>query len=767
MSKPTGVTDEQFAAFLDRKTVDVEQTRSSTLTKYTQLLIAAVITGIAVASFTAPTVVAASIAGERVIEWWESHPEEIRLDQALPQHTVLLDKDGVEFARFLSEDRVDVKREQISDTFVDALIASEDRDFYEHPGIAVDSIIRAALSNAAGNDRQGASTITQQYIQNLLISNARDETEQLVATGTSIPAKIQEARYALWVEKQLSKDEILTGYANAVYFGNGAYGVESAARTYFSTSASELTVPQSALLIALLKAPSAYDPVTNPDSALKRRNVVINSMVEFGSITAEEGEAAKATELGLAIGARVSGCGASAYPHFCALVQQELLTDEAFGTTDKDRQETLRRGGLTITTTLDRTAADIAQTAALTALGADNRVGTGIAVVEPGTGHIAAVAQNHGWSTTQIVYANSQFQPGSVMKPVALAASLAAGFDINTRFGSNGPYSPPGFDAPPGGINNSGKARPGTIDAASAVRQSINIYFIKMAERTGVQAIADAARDMGLTSLPKDWSGREISIAIGTYEVSPLEIATAYATFAAGGVHCDPTTIAAVTVTGTGAPAPAPEALCTQVISNGVAQQMNTILQGPFTRGGTLSAVGGIPGHTAGGKTGTTDGSGAVWTAGMTPQLATAVWVGDPRGGQAHPLVNVTAYGSTIGTAYGASIAGPIWRESMIGSHQNLPAVPFGATGQVGFPADGKQRVPNTVGLELDAAVRTLADAGFAITVDSSTGGDRRYGPGTVTAQSIPAGSAIPGEPTITLILSHGSDTDVDIDPDR
>lgn len=751
-------TDSELADFFDSGTVLVRNPRFRLL----GFLLGAIIAGVAVGVVAAPAAFAVSAGVDTAITAWEKLPEELPLDQPLPEHIILLDKDGQEFARFVTENRVSVEREQISESFVDALIGTEDRSFFDHNGIDFKGLTRATISNVAGGATQGASTITQQYVQNLLIANARDETEQMVASGTTIQAKIQEARYTIWVEDQLTKDEILTRYANAVYMGNLAYGVEAAARTYFNVSAAELNVQQSALLVAMLKAPSLYDPFVHPEAALDRRNLVIENMVVTESLSRADADVAKASELGLNRGTVSSGCGESAYPHFCSMVQEQILTDAAFGATDADRQEAFRRGGLTITTTLDRAATDAAQRSAVQALSPDNRVGTGIAVVEPGTGHVSAIAQNHDWARTQVVFATSRMQPGSVMKPIVLAAALDSGFDVNTRFPSNGPYTPSGGDAPSGGFSNFGGEQPGTIDAATATKRSINVYYIKVAEAVGVKRIAQVARSMGLEGIPTDLTGRELSIALGTYETSPLEIAGAYATLAAGGIHCDPTTVISIVDTDTGVIEPTPDTNCNQVISSSAASQMTDVLQGAFN-GGTLTGVGKLPGRVAGGKTGTTDDSAAVWTAGITPQFATAVWVGDPRGGQQYPLTNITAFGRHVSLGLGSSLAGPIWRNVMVGIHAGYPAVDFGAAGQVRFPSDTRQRVPNVVGMDIEAAITALTGAGLVATIDPVSAGDDRYQANAVTAQSLAAGTAIPADRTISLTLSPGSETDVDI----
>ena len=648
------------------------------------MIVISALIGAGFAALATPAVIAATSTTQKVTDLWADFPSELPIAAALPQHVVLLDKDGAEFARFYSENRIPVTFEQISPNFANALIATEDSRFYQHSGVDFAGIARALVKNLENDNRvEGASTITQQLVQNILISNARDDAEREVAKGDTYESKIREVKYAVNLEKTMTKQQILATYSNAVYFGNLAYGVEAASRVYFSTDAASLKVPQAALLVGVLQSPTRYDPYAQPEAAQQRRDQVIGRMVDEGYLTAEDAAAAVATPIQLQRGETPSGCATSAYAYYCALVRDELVSNVAFGATVEERQETLRRGGLTITTALDRGASDAATRAATEALGNANRVGSAVAVVVPGTGHIAAVAENRTWDQTQLVFAMSQFPPGSVMKPLTLVTALEQGLPISTKFTANGPYFSKVLDSPKKGYTNFGNAQLGSIDARSAIRQSVNIYFVKMIEKTTVLSVVDMARRLGITTintdanLPGAVGPRTGSFALGTSDVKPVEMANVYATFAAGGIKCNPIAIVSAvrTTTGEAVATPAPD--CHQEISPAIAAQMADALQGTFQGGGTLAGVGRLPGRETAGKTGTTDDSAANWTVGMTPQFATAVWVGDPLGGFQHPLTRVQAYGRNYYKPTGSSIAGRIWKAVMVDLHAGLPAVPF------------------------------------------------------------------------------------------
>ncbi|MCG2624829.1 penicillin-binding protein [Arthrobacter sp. I2-34] len=628
---------------------------------------------LAVGSIAAPTAVGLSAAGNTVLNLWDELPTDLPVDRPLAQHTVVLDKNGKEFARFYSENRVEVKQSQVSKAFQESLVATEDARFYEHHGVDPWGVTRALLHNLANEDIQGASTITQQLVQNILVNNARNGTEEMVGAGYTYNAKIREAKYALALEQKLSKGEILTRYMNTVYFGNGAYGVEAAAHAYFNTTAAKLNHVQSALLVGLLKGPVTYDPFAHPAAATERRNIVLTVLQRQGVLTPEQARAASAKPLGVKRGAMPSGCAGSTYPFYCELVREEILTNPAFGRTPAARRALLAQGGITLTTALDPQAAKAAQAAVEKALGNNNRVALGTAVVVPGTGHIAAIAQNREWGQgkgkTEVVYAKRGFQVGSSMKPIVLATALSQGIPPSTRLRANGPYRSAKIDNPRGGYVNYGNRNYGVINAYKAIRSSVNVYFVRLIERVGVINTAKMARRLGISSLPVDQlTGREASLALGAYEVSPLEMANAYAAFMSGGVVCTPVTVIKAVRTETKERLPVPKSGCHKAISRSVANTVASILREPFKPTGTLAQLGPPAGRDAGAKTGTTNDFAANWIVGGTPQLIAAVWLGDPRGGTRHPLTRVQAFGTTYYDLTGAEVAGPVWKATMEGA---------------------------------------------------------------------------------------------------
>jgi membrane peptidoglycan carboxypeptidase len=739
-----------------------------------RLMAISALAGVAVAGLAAPAVLPPAYAARQAVYAWEDLPSALPLDAELPQRSVLTDDKGKVFAVFYGQNRLPVTLAQVSPAAVDALLATEDDRFYEHGPIDLPGLARAVLRNGSSGSRQGGSGIAQQYVKNLLLTEARTSAEAATVTEATLARKLRELHYAVALEKSLTKDQILERYLNTVNFGDGAYGIGAAAQHYFGVPAKSLTVPQAALLIGILKSPTNYNPVNHPGPAQQRRDVVLARMRDSGRIDQAAYDAAVTSRVALRVTDPAQGCGASTYPFFCQWVVQILSSDKKFGATPEARADLLYRGGLTIRTTLDRGVMAAAQAAADAALTPTNRVAAGIAVVRPGTGEVLAIATNKRWGRdaakgqTQLVLpVLPAYQPGSNFKPFTLATALEQGFSLQTRFDTPDGYKPAGMNYPPGGFHNDNNRDNGVLNAYQATAASVNTWYVQLEERTGVLPVADMARRLGITSLPRTGkraiTTRDASLTLGAFEVSPLEMATAYATFASGGIGCSPIGITSV-VDRDRARLPVSTAGCHRVLTPYVAAAVTDVLRGVFGPGGTGAGLG-LGSRPAGGKTGTTNASAATWFSGFTPQFATSVWIGDPRGGQRYPLRNIVAYGRAIGTVYGRSVAGPIWNDLMTSVHRNLPIEGFPSpltTALTGLTPP----MPDVVGLSRDAAVTALLRAGYSVSIDSATAApDVTLPVGTVAMQAPAAGSPAAYATVVTLTLTAGSVTDVVVPP--
>jgi membrane peptidoglycan carboxypeptidase len=730
-----------------------------------------VVAGIVVAALLLPAVLPPTIAARQTVYAWEDLPTALPLDAELPQKSVLVDDTGKPYAVFYGQNRVPVTLAQVSPHAIDALLATEDDGFYQHGPIDLRGLARALVRNSSGT-RQGGSGLTQQYVKNLLLTEAKTTAQASYVTEATLSRKIRELRYAVVLEKTLTKDQILERYLNTVNFGDGAYGIGAAALHYFGVPASKLTIPQAATLIGILKSPTYYNPVDNPESSRVRRDVVLARMVGTHRITQDEYEKAVASKVVLKVTDPAQGCSASAYPFFCQYVVQLLTNDKTFGATAEARADLLYRGGLTIRTTLDRNVMAAAQRAADAALAPTNRVATGIAVVRPGTGEVAAIVTNRRWGRnakkgqTQLVLpVRAAYQPGSNFKPITLATALERGFDLQTRFDTPDGYIPTNMNYPKGGFHNDNNRNNGFLNAYQATAASVNTWYIQLEERYGVIPVADMAKRLGITSLPRSGpraiTRRDASLTLGSYEVSPLDMASVYATFASGGIACRPIAITSMTDRH-GAKLPVPSAQCHRAISEYVAASVTDVMRGVFGASGTGAGLA-IPGRPAAGKTGTTNSSAATWFSGFVPQFATSVWIGDPRGGQKYPLHDVVAYGQTFGTVYGRSIAGPIWQQLMTAITAKLPVRTFpspAATALAGLTPP----TPNVVGLPRDVAITALLRAGYKVRLSPTLAKpDAALGAGQVESQQPAPGSLVAYGSTVTLTLTDGSDLRVTI----
>ncbi len=615
----------------------------------------------------------------------------------LPQRTVVLAADGTNIATLYYQDRIEVPIAEISQVMQDAIIAIEDSRFYSHHGFDLRGTLRALVSNATSGNVQGGSTITQQYVKNILLGSAKSDQEIAAATERSYARKLQELRYSLAIEKQMTKKQILEGYLNIAYFGSGAYGVEAAARRYFSKTAARLTLAESSLLAGLVQQPYGYDPIRMPEAAIDRRQVVLNRMAELGYITDAQAEATGKQPLTNILNPTTNsnGCTSSIAPFFCDYVIKVVRSSPAFGETLAERDAILRKGGLTITTTLDINAQAGAQKAVNKYIPPKDKSNkaAAISMIRPGTGDVIAMAQNRLWGTTgrgKTTYNYNTdrgmggtigMQAGSTFKIFVLAAAIEMGFNAYEEIKAprettyTNFYNCEGTDLfPPYTAKNFHGS--GYYNMFTGTAFSVNNYYVALEEKTGICRPAEIAESMGVRTGSGASLARVPSFVLGANEVTPLSVAAAYSTFAAHGLYCKPRVILSV-VDRDGVALPIGTSQCTQVIAPEVADGVTKVLQSVITGYPGSTGAGMAIGRDAAGKTGTTNDSAAVWFSGYTPELAAAVWVGDPRGGYRFPLQNIEINGRFYADVFGSTLPGPIWKESMLKALKNVPKQKF------------------------------------------------------------------------------------------
>lgn len=732
--------------------------------------------GLLTAGVAAPAVGASGLVTREASTYFLNLPTDLP-QLPLPRPSKVLAADGTAIATFNSENRVLVPLAKVPSVVTDALIATEDSRFRTHNGVDLKGTVRALKNNASTGETQGGSTLTQQYVKQILLQAATSEQDrEAVTSRTSYLRKLREARYAMALEQKLTKDQILEGYLNIVYFGDGAYGIGAASQHFFHKDVADLTLPEAALLAGLVQNPNGYNPAQHPKAATARRAMVLDRMVAVGKITPEQATKAKATKVKLRLYTPANGCSVSKHPFYCQWVKQTLLTDPTFGKTPQEREQRLFRGGMTIRTALDPKAQKIAQTAVDKALGRDNRVAGVSVTVRPGTGEVVAMAVNRDWGqgkgqTEMVLPTARAMQPGSTMKAFTLGAAFERGSRPSTVWNAPTRYFPAGQASPPGGFRNSAGWDAGAMNAYTAIARSSNTWFVHLQRDAGVRNVADFATRMGLSGLPLTGKGaitdRDASFTLGSHEVSPLDVANSFATLAAHGVACKPVAITAITGPD-GRPVAVPDPDCHQAAAPGVADTVTDLLRGvvdgkdPHRTGRDLAI-----GRPVAAKSGTTDANSAVWFTGYTPQYATSVWLGDPRGAHAYPLNTVRLYGSYTGAAYGGTVAGPIWEAVMKGLHKGQPVKTFRAADPFVL-AGYSQTLPDVRGLTRDKAIEVLQSAGFNVRINKARAKADPLIPAGQVAATIPsAGTTTGWGTTVALTLTHGSDRNVTIPPLR
>ena len=670
-----------------------EEFRHHLLPAAAKLVALSAAAGATVAALALPATIAAG-AGTRTVTGSFYRLPSVLAVPPLLQTTRILAADGSTVAVLYRQNRVVVPLAAVPPVMRDAILDTEDARFYTHGGVDFRGAARALVSDlASGHAVQGGSTITQQYVKNVLVESARTPAQLAAATADTMSRKVREARYALAVEKSLTKDQILERYLNIVFFGDGVYGVGTASLHYFGVPVSRLTLPQAALLAGLVENPSGYNPRLHRQAALARRAEVLSRMVSVHDITPAQAQAAAATPLRLRIAAVPNGCVGSAAPFFCDWVVTTLLGDPALGGSAAERLARLQGGGLSIHTTLDPTVQRAAQSAVDTVVPSGGPVAAAADVVVPGTGMVRAMAvdriygpdRRRGELTVNLATGGSSgYQAGSTFKPFVLAAALSQGISPDFPLYAPQTYTSPVFtDQPPGqaprpySVSNAGDSEAGMFTLSSATWDSVNTYYLQLEQRTGLAKPAAIATAMGVRR--EDGSPVEAvpSFTLGTNDVSPLAMAGAYATFADHGTFCAPYGVTRITdSSGRVVENRAPH--CSPALDRRVDDEVVRILQGvidgpdPYRTGASASI-----GRPAAGKTGTTDGFSAAWFDGFTPQLATAVWMGNPAGGFAYPLHHVTIGGQYYDHVYGGMLPAQIFVRLMTAALAGVPPTPF------------------------------------------------------------------------------------------
>ncbi|WP_380158829.1 penicillin-binding protein [Kineococcus sp. R86509] len=756
------------------------------------------VAGVLTAGLVVPAVAFSGSLTSAGVDLFQELPADLG-DQSLSEASTIKWADGTVMAKVYDQNRSVVSYDQIAPVMRDAIVSIEDDRFYSHGAIDTKGIVRALVSNAGGGGTQGASTLTQQYVKNVLVQQAVQAGDSQAAAAAveasgvdGYARKLREMKLAVGVEKEMSKNDILAGYLNVSYFQNNVYGVEAAAQYYFSKSAADLTLPESALLAGMVQNPAAYNPVKYGDAAVKRRNIVLDRMLDLGKIDKPTHDQAVAAPLELHTNPSRQGClaaGSAAY--FCEYVVHVIESDPTFGATSDDRIKLLRSGGLSVTTTLSPAVQQIAQDAVNNGVNPGQAARAAASVVEPGTGKILAMAQDTTFSpdddqagVTTLNYNVNQamggtegFQQGSTFKAFTLATWLKAGKSLDSTVAApssgNDPFS--AFTACGQKLRggkypyfNAETSSSGVMSVRDATRNSVNTAYMSMEKQLDLCDIANTAQSLGVykgsptpldtvNSNPKTYDlDRLPSMTLGTNLVTPLSVAGAYAAFAAEGNFCKPTAITEV-LDSDNKPLNIPSADCKQVLDVNVARNVTEALQGGWNSGTAASVkrLGLLDGRQVASKTGTTNGSQNVWFAAYTPQLAAAVWVGHHEGYKT--LNRERINGRRYSQVFGATIPGPIWAH-IVGPASNvlnLPKATFTDGTNQGLKTttiDGRIKVPSVVGRSVSSAKSALQAAGFQVSVSSKTV-TSNVDAGLVASQS--ARSAAAGA-TITITRSSG-----------
>ncbi len=683
-----------------------------------------VLSGALAAGLAIPFAGLAGFTTEKTSDTLQDLPQQFD-EVPLKQKSTILAADGSVIATLAERNRVPVKLSAVAPIMQKAMVAIEDDRFYEHGALDLKGTLRALVRNQnQGSVQQGGSSITQQYVKMSLIEKANTPEEVAAATAETYQRKITELRYAIAVEKEYSKNEILEKYLNLANFGDGAWGIEAAALHYFSVHASQLTLPQAALLAGLVKNPTGYDPTNNPKRAKDRRDVVIRRMLELKVISTNQANVGLRTpviDLNK-VKPITRGCANSRFPFYCEYVVAQLKNNPAFGKTAADRATYLQTAGLTIRTSLDPKIQAAAQKSIDEHSKPTDSAIAAITIVEPGTGLVKAMVQSkpYGGKKNQTSYnynveksypgGYGGFQNGSTMKAFTIAAAIQKGFPLNYKINSpnqinlsgkkfstcDGTTSAPDYTP---GNSTKNVPEPTMIQAA---QKSTNTYFLLLSQQVGLCPIARIASSLGLYNAQSgDPLDQVPSMTLGVGYVTPVQMASAYAAFAARGMYCKPWLVTSIQ-NSSGKSINAPGADCKQALSPDVADGVNAVLHPPYRN-----------------------------------------------------LIGQTLDGNKMYDASGSGTAGPLWETAMQGALRGYPTTHFAAPNDKTVRGDVKD-LPFVNGMNPDDAANELRQAGFQVEIAPGTVNSEETA-GTVAYTSPRQRDGAPEGSKVTIFISNGS----------
>ncbi len=777
----------------------------------TSLLICGLLAGVVVAAAAFPAVAMSGLAAKAGGETFASLPSELRQASAPQISRIFASDNKTQISVFYDEFRSEVPLKDISINMQNAIIAAEDHEFYQHNGVDLKGVARAFVNNKSGKSQQGASTLTMQFVRMSLAYSATSPQEVVDATKDTPKRKINEMKYAMQIEKDLTKQKILEGYLNKAPFGNGSYGIYAASQVYFSKKPKDLTVAESALLAAMVKAPTAFNPTTASGypQALDRRNYVINDMLELGFITAADAKKAAATKISRTVKRPGNGCVSVAKNHwgfFCDYFYRWWLSQDAFGATTYDRERRLKSGGYRIETSMDIKAQAAARENIAEQISQNNKNALLLAGIQPGTGKVRALAANRRFklddpsdpknkissdpskarqkirgtypNTTNPLLSGggdiTGYQAGSVFKMFTMVAALENGYPLAYSINAPAKYVSKYRIAPgPSTCNgiyycpsNSGGKAGGVTNMWTGFSRSINTFFVPLQERVGAEKVVDVAQRFGVRfrtktdrdlAATKDAAHQWGAFTLGVSSSTPLEMANAYATLAGDGMYCEPTPVEQIT-SQNGEKIDVGKSHCTRATSPDVARAALDAARCPVGDTAQLGSCGGsrtagrargIIGHPVFGKSGTTDSD-----------KTAALIIGSSSLTVAGYLVNPDYQNHRDRMSH--DIVNPAVWNTMDDFLRGKPKVQFKRPGSSKISIGEQRSIPDVTCATVNGARARVESAGFSASIGQEVESNCPKGP---AAGTNPSGRTIKGG-FVSIEISKGKAADEPADPD-